>query len=143
MSSPKAARTVRRPKPAVRIAPKAAASKEIATKQVATSKAAAPAAVTKAAASADASAQATRLAGEIERALAAGQPDVLTQGALHKLMAALCKTYSAQIEAGNDLMPVAARSLNSTDVMLAASGLLRSSNLAVFELGMWQSWTGR
>ena len=28
-------------------------------------------------------------------------------------------------------------------VMLTASGLLRAANLAVFELGMWQSWTGR
>jgi hypothetical protein len=27
--------------------------------------------------------------------------------------------------------------------MVTASGLLRAANLAVFELGMWQSWTGR
>jgi hypothetical protein len=27
--------------------------------------------------------------------------------------------------------------------MLTASGLLRAADLAVFELGMWQSWTGR
>jgi hypothetical protein len=26
---------------------------------------------------------------------------------------------------------------------VTASGLLKSANLAVFELGMWQSWTGR
>jgi hypothetical protein len=26
---------------------------------------------------------------------------------------------------------------------VTASGLLRAANLAVFELGMWQSWTGR
>ena len=31
----------------------------------------------------------------------------------------------------------------ATDVMVAASGLLKAANLAVFELGMWQSWTGR
>ena len=30
-----------------------------------------------------------------------------------------------------------------TEVMVTASGLLRAANLAVFELGMWQSWTGR
>jgi hypothetical protein len=28
-------------------------------------------------------------------------------------------------------------------VMVTASGLLKAANLAVFELGMWQSWTGR
>jgi hypothetical protein len=27
--------------------------------------------------------------------------------------------------------------------MVTASGLLKAANLAVFELGMWQSWTGR
>jgi hypothetical protein len=30
-----------------------------------------------------------------------------------------------------------------TDVMVTASKLLKSANLQVFELGMWQSWTGR
>jgi hypothetical protein len=30
-----------------------------------------------------------------------------------------------------------------TAVMSTASGILRAANLAVFELGMWQSWTGR
>ena len=61
-----------------------------------------------------------------------------------ELMAALCKTYSAQIEAGHDVLPLRGRtSVSSTDIMTTASGLLKASNLAVFELGMWQSWTGR
>ena len=34
-------------------------------------------------------------------------------------------------------------SVTPTEVMTTASGLLRAVNLAVFELGMWQSWTGR
>jgi hypothetical protein len=59
-------------------------------------------------------------------------------------MAALCKTYSAQIEAGHNVLPLRGRtSVSSTDIMTTASGLLKASNLAVFELGMWQSWTGR
>jgi hypothetical protein len=41
-------------------------------------------------------------------------------------------------------MPLASRSgVNDTTVMLTASALLRAANLEVFELGMWQSWTGR
>ena len=59
-------------------------------------------------------------------------------------MAAVCKAYAAQVEAGRDLLPFGARSgVSPTDVMVTASGLLRAVNLAVFELGMWQSWTGR
>jgi hypothetical protein len=139
MSSPKAAREVRRPK----AAPKAAVATDAAKPVPDVPAAAASKPLAGASPAGDASAEALRLAAEIERALAAGQPDVLTQAALQKLMAALCRTYSAQIDAGSDLTPVAMRSLNSTDVMLTASGLLRASNLAVFELGMWQSWTGR
>ena len=41
-------------------------------------------------------------------------------------------------------LPLEPRSgVTPTDVMITASGLLRAANLAVFELGMWQSWTGR
>src|SRR5262249_29983618 len=97
----------------------------------------------KLAAVATASDAASKLTVELERALADGRSDSLAPDVLQDLMAALCKTYSAQLEADPGLLPVAARSVNSTDVMVTASGLLKSSNLAVFELGMWQSWSGR
>jgi hypothetical protein len=91
-----------------------------------------------------ASAQATQLAAEIERSLADGRFDTLTPEALQALMAAACKAYAAQIEAGNPMAALAQRTtVTPTEVMVTASGLLRAANLAVFELGMWQSWTGR
>jgi hypothetical protein len=90
------------------------------------------------------SSDAMRLAAALEQALAQGRADLLTAEALQALNAAICKTYSAQIEAGGEFLPLAHRTaISSTDVMTMASGLLRASNLAVFELGMWQSWTGR
>jgi hypothetical protein len=132
MSSPKpaAAKTARRPK----------AQAQPAVKRAQT--AVRPAA--EAANGADASAQATRLAADIERALAGGTPDVLSPEALQALMGAVCKTYAAQVEAGSQTLPLPARGgATATDVMVTASGLLKAANLAVFELGMWQSWTGR
>ena len=67
-----------------------------------------------------------------------------TTEALQALMAAVCKTYAAQIEAGEQVLPLPQRGgATATDVMVTASGLLKAANLAVFELGMWQSWTGR
>jgi hypothetical protein len=91
-----------------------------------------------------ASAEARRLAVDMERALAGGRRDLIDAAALQALMAALCKTYSAQVEAGEDVLPLPPRGgATATDVMVTASGLLKSANLAVFELGMWQSWTGR
>ena len=90
------------------------------------------------------SSEAKRLASEIERAVASGQPDVLSTEALQALMAALCKSYAARIENGEALLPLPERGgATATEVMSTASGLLKSANLAVFELGMWQSWTGR
>ena len=86
-------------------------------------------------------AAAEQLAAEIQRALAAGNLDVLTPQALQTLMTAACRLYAAQVENGSETLPV--REVTPTDIMVTASGLMRAGNLAVFELGMWQSWTGR
>jgi hypothetical protein len=92
----------------------------------------------------DASAAALALAGDIDRALNEGRTDILSEAAVQALMAAACRSYSAQIEGGGAYLPLSDRSrVTSTDVMVSASGLLKAANLAVFELGMWQSWTGR
>ena len=90
------------------------------------------------------SADAKRIAVEIERALAKGHTDAISLDAVQALMAAACKHYAAQVESGQDVLPLRPRaSVTPTEVMTTASGLLRAVNLAVFELGMWQSWTGR
>jgi hypothetical protein len=90
-----------------------------------------------------ASAEAQQVAAAIQRGIAEGQLDVLTTEALQGLIAAACRLYTARREAGEDFTPVGRNSLSATDVMIAASGLLRAADLAAFELGMWQGWTGR
>ena len=98
----------------------------------------------KAAAEGAASTAASQLAAKIERDLRDGRTDTLTPRAFQTLMAALCKSYGTQLEAGANFLPVADRSsVSPTEIMTTTSGLLRAANLAVFELGMWQSWTGR
>jgi hypothetical protein len=91
-----------------------------------------------------ASAEAMQLAAKIERDLRDGRLDTLTPQAFQTLMAALCRSYGTQLEAGADFLPVADRnSVSPTEIMTTTSSLLKAANLAVFELGMWQSWTGR
>ena len=90
-----------------------------------------------------ASADAKRLAAALERSIADGKLDLVSADALQVLIAAACRVYSARTEAGEQFTPVPKHSISATDVMLTASGLLRAADLAVFELGMWQSWTGR
>ena len=89
------------------------------------------------------SADAIKLADEIERAFAKSD-DAISVEAMQALMGALCRVYSAQVENGAKFTPIAeGQVVSPTGVMVTASGLLRAANLAVFELGMWQSWTGR
>jgi hypothetical protein len=90
-----------------------------------------------------ASAEAKRLAATLERSLVDGKFDLVSAEALQAVMAAACRLYTARVDAGEQFMPVPPRSISATDVMVTASGLLKAVDLAVFELGMWQSWTGR
>ena len=90
-----------------------------------------------------ASVDAKRLAAALERSIADGKLDLVSADALQALIAAACRLYSARTEAGEQFTPVPKHSISATDVMLTASGLLRAADLAVFELGLWQSWTGR
>ena len=89
------------------------------------------------------STDAIKLAKEIERAFKKSDR-VLSEEAMQTLMNALCRVYAAQIESGAKYTPITeGQVVSPTAVMVTASGLLRAANLAVFELGMWQSWTGR
>ncbi|HTV37294.1 MAG TPA: hypothetical protein VMF12_12760 [Xanthobacteraceae bacterium] len=90
-----------------------------------------------------ASADAKRLAAVLESGIVDGKLDLVSAEALQKLIAAACRVYTARVESGESIVPVPRNSLTATDVMVTASGLLKAADLAVFELGMWQSWTGR
>jgi hypothetical protein len=135
MSSRKAAAAKVRPASSAKPKAKPAAVKPVAAK---------PAAKPKVVASnSGVSADAIRLAAEIEHEFAK-RDDALSPEAMQTLMAALCRVYAAQVENGATHTPIPeGQVVNPTGVMLTASGLLRAANLAVFELGMWQSWTGK
>jgi hypothetical protein len=140
MSSRKAAAAKARPASAAKPKGKAAVAKAAVAKAAAGK----PAAPSKVVANNDGvSADAIRLAAEIERAFAKSD-DAISTEAMQTLMAALCRVYAAQVDNGAQHTPIPEGQIVSpTAVMLTASGLLRAANLAVFELGMWQSWTGR
>jgi len=128
MSSPKAAaKTARRPAAVARL--KAAATRTVAPKSKTPQT--------------GLSADAIKLATEIEQAFKKSD-DAISEEAMQALMGTLCRIYAAQVENGAKYTPIAEGQIVSpTGVMVTASGLLRAANLAVFELGMWQSWTGR
>ncbi len=89
------------------------------------------------------SSEATQVAASLDRILADGNLETISAEALQALIASACRLYRARREMGEEFAPVPKNALSATDVMVTASGLLKASDLAVFELGMWQNWTGR
>src|ERR1700722_13629467 len=87
-----------------------------------------------------ASADAMRVAATLERGIVDGKLDGVPAESLQKLIAAACRVYAARLEAGEQFTPIPKNSISATDDMVTASGLLKAADLAVFELGMWQSW---
>jgi hypothetical protein len=132
------------PKRAAKIVAKAIVAKNAARSAAKVRPAVTPVPLKRSEAAGDgASADAKKLAATLERGIVDGKLDVVTAEALQKLMAAACRVYTARLEAGEQFTPIPKNSISATDVMVTASGLLKAADLAVFELGMWQSWTGR
>jgi hypothetical protein len=145
MSSPKA--TAQKPAPTKAAKPAAKAGKPKAPAAVAKSAGKPAARAAKAppppAENVEASASALALAKVIEAGLRNGNGDIISIEAQQALNAALVKLFGGNAEAGHNYPVLRKNSVASTDVMLACAALLKSADLQVFELGMWQSWTGR
>ena len=64
---------------------------------------------------------------------------------LQELLAAAIKSYAARAEAQRRAAAGACADggVTATEAMLAVSAILKAVNVQVFELGMWQSWSGR
>ena len=68
----------------------------------------------------------------------------LSDADIQSTLARAVKLYAERAEQGNapsafaDGAPVTA-----TEVMVTVSAMLKAVNLQVFELGMWQAWSGR
>ena len=87
--------------------------------------------------------EAIALAKLLEKKLAAGDLGLLTPQAMQALMTALAKVYAANVEAGDKFPVVSHRmAISGTEAMILCGALLKAVDLQVFELGMWQSWSG-
>ncbi len=62
---------------------------------------------------------------------------------LQLLLESAVRSYAARLEAGSEIQPFSrARAVSATEVMTIVSRMLKSTGIEVFELGMWQAWTG-
>jgi hypothetical protein len=76
---------------------------------------------------------------------ALGDGRALGDGDVQALLAAAVRIYAERAEGGDE--PFAAfpadADITATHAMLAVTAILKAVNVQVFELGMWQAWSGR
>ncbi|MGA0595859.1 hypothetical protein [Enterovirga sp. CN4-39] len=91
----------------------------------------------------DVASRASDLARDLQALAASGLAVDLPDGTIQDLMAALVATYGARFDAGLRQPPIEENpTMGATAVLVTASALLKAANLEIFELGMWQSWSG-
>ena len=83
------------------------------------------------------------LAASLGETIAAGQAGSFSDEAMRELMAALVKIHAIKVDEGQRPALIDPDSgISATAILMATSALMKSSNLEIFELGMWQSWSG-
>lgn len=72
----------------------------------------------------------------------AGDPMVLPEDVQHELMRLAVKSYAAAWQEHRAQPLSATADITATEAVVAASALLRASNIELFELAMWQTQAG-
>lgn len=62
---------------------------------------------------------------------------------LQAILAAAVRTYRERNETREFAVFPPNANVTATDVMVAATCMLQAVDLQIFELGMWQAWSGR
>jgi hypothetical protein len=86
---------------------------------------------------------AERLEASLQGRIAAGQAGSVPDDTMRRLMAVLVRLYAAKFDEGQrPALLDADGDVSATAVLVTTSALMKALNLEIFELGMWQSWSG-
>jgi hypothetical protein len=86
---------------------------------------------------------AASLAESLRQATAADDPQGIDFAILQELFGALCEFYASDVVQRGAITPLHTLDAASpTAVLMTTTALLRGANLELFELGMWQTWSG-
>jgi hypothetical protein len=78
----------------------------------------------------------------VDAMTADGVLENLDPRAMQLLVAGVVREYAKRADNGGYFPIVPASTITATDAMIVSSALLKAVNVAVFELGLWQSWAG-
>ncbi len=68
----------------------------------------------------------------------------LSDAELQRSLAALVREYARRAEDDRSFLPFPpGADVTATDAMITVSAILSATGLQLFELGMWQAWSGR
>jgi hypothetical protein len=64
---------------------------------------------------------------------------------IQAMLAHAVRLYAARTDESEDALPAfpADMAMTQTEVVVTVTAMLKAVNLQVFELGMWQAWSGR
>ena len=69
----------------------------------------------------------------------------LSDGEIQALLARAVKLYAERIAASDAPLPAfpAGVEVTATDAVVTTTAILKAVNVQLFELGMWQAWSGK
>ena len=68
----------------------------------------------------------------------------LSDAEVQTMLADAVRLYAERTAEGDRPLPAfAADAATATDVMVTVTAMMKAVNLQVFELGMWQAWSGK
>ncbi len=92
---------------------------------------------------ADVGEETARLQAFAAKMLELGEGDEPPDALIQEGLTALTKLYTVKFQIGERWSPfVDDRAMPATAVMIMCTAMLRAVNVELFELGMWQAWSG-
>ena len=72
-------------------------------------------------------------------------PEPLSDGEIQALLARAVTLYAERVAASDVALPAfpAGAQVTATDAVVTTTAILKAVNVQLFELGMWQAWSGR
>jgi hypothetical protein len=72
-------------------------------------------------------------------------PDALSDGEVQALLARAVRLYAERVAERGEPLPAFPEGapVTATDAVVTTTAILKAVNVQLFELGMWQAWSGR
>ena len=84
--------------------------------------------------------QVSDISARVDELLRTIETEEIAPAAAADLLVAAVRLYSAYVDQHDEMLTLRHNAVTATEVMTAASAILKCVNIAPFELGLWQAW---